>query len=63
MKKLVVCMLSVFLLVCCTVGFMACGNNGNDSGDTDKPSTEQPENPNNPDGNEEKVEDERERSQ
>ena len=46
MKKLVVFMLSVFLLVCCAVGFMACTGGGNDSGDTDKPSTEEPNNPN-----------------
>lgn len=46
MKKFVVFMLSVFLLVCCAIGFMACTGGGNDSGDTDKPSTEQPNNPN-----------------
>ena len=46
MKKLVVFMLSVFLLVCCAIGFMACAGGGNDSGDIDKPSTEEPNNPN-----------------
>ena len=45
MKKLVVFMLSVFLLVCCAIGFMACTGGGNDSGNTD-PSTEEPDNPN-----------------
>ena len=45
MKKFVVFMLSVFLLVCCAIGFMACTGGGNDSGNTD-PSTEEPNNPN-----------------
>ena len=59
MKKFVVFMLSVFLLVCCAVGFMACAGGGNDSGDTDKPSTDQPNNPNDGDdeggGNEPEI--------
>lgn len=56
MKKLVAFMLSVFLLVCCAVGFMACTSGGNDSGGTDKPSTEEPNNPNTPDNDDDENE-------
>lgn len=46
MKKIVIILLSVFLLMCCAFGLTACGG-GDDSGDN--PNTEQPNNPD--DGN------------
>lgn len=47
MKKIVIILLSVFLLMCCAFGLTACVGGGDDSGDN--PNTEQPNNPD--DGN------------
>ena len=43
MKKVVIILLSMFLLMCCAFGLTACEGGGDDSGDN--PNTEQPNNP------------------